>query len=215
MFLVVRSCFILWWTRCPTLSQKTPDLITFFLCRTMLNFLTPFQWATYWNLWDSFCKNLCDFRGTQCPSSLGPKKHPSSGNRSQQGSHHSGVVWNWLLPRCVAVSGSDPTMLAVSSPHPLPPHTALPPHTGSQDLSKSYLKSNLTELSSGIFAEGTELLAWDVQKCSGLRGESLLLLNSIAFLPAASLVLQQLSSYYILPLTSVATWNVKPIISDF
>lgn len=70
---------------------------------------------------------------------------------------------------------------------------------------KGYLKSSLTELSSGIFAEPTELLAWDVQRHSvGLGAQTLSLLNTIALLPAARLVLQQLSSYYILPLASLA-----------
>lgn len=87
----------------------------------------------------------------------------------------------------MAVPGSDSARPAVSSPHFLPAHTALQSHTGSQSLSKSYLKSSLTELSSGIFAECTELLAWDVQKHSvGLGAQSLLLLNSIAFLSAGS-----------------------------
>lgn len=201
-------------TSFPILSQITSDLIIilFFLCRTMPNPLRPMS---------NLPKSLWFQSDTICSSSLGPKKHPSSGNKSRQGSHRSSVVLNWHelgLPRCVAASGSDPARPAVSSPRFLPPHSALPSQTGSQGLSKSYLKSSLTELSSGILAERTELLTWDVQKHSvGLRAQSLLLLHRIAFLPAAfsCLVLQQLPSFYVLPLTSLTTYHVKPIISDF
>lgn len=125
-----------------------------------------------------------------------------------QGSHHSSVGQGWHelgLPRCVAGSGSDPARLAVSalafSYHTLLCHCT----QGNRIYRKGYLKSSLTELSSGIFAEPTEFLAWDIQKHSvGLGAQILLLLNTIALLPAASLVLQQLSSYYILPHASLA-----------
>lgn len=76
---------------------------------------------------------------------------------------------------------------------------------GNRIYQKGYLKSSLTELSSGIFVEPTELLVWDVQKHSvSLGAQILLLLNTIALLPAASLVLQQLSSHDILPHASLA-----------
>lgn len=202
-------------TSFPILS---PDLIIilFFLCHSMLSLLRPVS-NLLKSSWFFFKKSLWFQSLTISPSFLGPKKHPSCGTRSLEGSHCSRVVgpdMSWPCPD-VAVSGNAPARLAVSSPRFLPPHTALPSHTGSQGLSKSYLKSGLTELSSGIFAECTELFAWDVPKHSlDMGAQSLLLLNSIAFLPAASLVLQQLSLHHILPLTSVATYDVKPVIND-
>lgn len=63
---------------------------------------------------------------------------------------------------------------------------------GNKIYQKGDLKPTLSELSSGVFAEPIELLSWDVQKHSvGLEAQILSLLNTIALLPAASLVLQQ------------------------
>lgn len=101
---------------------------------------------------------------------------------------------------CPDVEGLAVSALAFSH------HTLLCHCTrGNRIYQKVYLKSSLTEVSSGIFAEPTELLVWDVQKHSvGLEAQILLLLSTVAFLPATSVVLQQLSSYYVLPLASLA-----------
>lgn len=187
----------------PMLSWITSDLfiIFFFSCHTIANPLRPVS---------NLLKSSWFQSHPMCPASLGPKKNPHTleVGHTRQGSHCSSVGWGWHelgLPRCLAGSGRGSAKFAVSV-------LAFPHHTlschcmqGNRIYQKAYLKSSLTELSSGIFAEHTELLAWDVQKHSvGLGAQILLLLNTIALLPAARLVLQQLSSYYILPLASLA-----------
>ena len=168
----------------PILSWITPDLIIilFFSCRTMASPPRPVS-----NLLKSSWFQSHPIR----PASLGPKKRQALAvGHMQQGSHCSSVGRGWhelVLPRCVAGCGSDPAGLAVSalafSHHTLLCHCT----QGNRIYQKGYLKSSLTELSSGIFAERTELLAWDVQKHSvGLGAQILLLLNTIALLLAAS-----------------------------